>query len=88
MRTVNLSSAQQELYDAMKRGVICIFMKYSGANLGNYYFRTDNHKRCTATARALLDRGLVEIVNQDWRGHRLVVKKETQILVLSKKVGF
>lgn len=73
---MKLSSAQQELYDAMKRGVTCIFMKYSGRGLGNYYFRTDNHKRCTAQARALLDRGLVEKVNEDWRGHRLVLKKE------------
>lgn len=53
---MKLSKTQQELYDAMKRGVVCHFM--SGLNC--YYFRCDSMKRCTTTARALLKTGLIE----------------------------
>lgn len=58
---VKLSKTQQELYDALNSGVICYFMPYRGRfNPNAYYFRKDNHKRCTAAAQALLEKGLAE----------------------------
>lgn len=72
MSAKSLSKTQQELYDAMKGGVILYFMPYMGRfNPCSYYFRNDTLKHCTAAARALLERGLVEKYDEDWRGHKL-----------------
>lgn len=62
-----LSAAQQELLDAMKRGVGVILMKGGDS----YYFRCDNHKKCTQTIRTLLAKGLVEKFAEDWRGAKV-----------------
>lgn len=70
-----LTKPQQELYDAMLRGAKCIYMPFAGSfNPSAYYFRDDTMKRCTAAAKVLLKRGLVEKNVGDWRGHTLVAK--------------
>lgn len=62
---MKLSKTQQNLYDAMKHGVICHYMEYMGRFRPRpYYFRTDTHKHCTAAANALVKKGLVEKYNQ------------------------
>ena len=70
---IKLSKGQQELYSAMLSGVTCSYMPYMGwFNPSSYYYRSDTHKRCTATATALLKKGLVEIFDRDPRlGHSL-----------------
>lgn len=74
---VKLSKTQSELLEAMKGGVTCRYMPYAGRfNPTSYYFRSDTMKRCTAPAKALLEKGLVEVKNKDWRGHSLVFKSE------------
>lgn len=71
-----LTAPQRELYEAMLNGCTCFYMPYAGRfNPSAYYFRTDNMKRCTAQAKALLKRGLVEKYKEDWRGHKLRVKQ-------------
>ena len=68
-----LPKTQADLLAAMRNGVRCRYMPYMGNyNPGSYYFRSDTMKRCTAAASALLEKGLVEVVNRDWRGHTLV----------------
>lgn len=58
---VKLSKTQQALLDAMASGVTCIYMRYAGSfNPVAYYYRSDNHARCTAAAIALFEKGLVE----------------------------
>lgn len=67
-----LTDRQQGLYEAMKNGAICYYMPYMGRfNENAYYFRDDNHARCTAQVKALLSHGLVEIYDQNWRGHKV-----------------
>lgn len=74
---MKLSKTQQELLDAMKSGVEVIYMPYMGRfNPQDYYFRADNHKRCTAAAKKLKALGLVEVFDKDWKGHRLRIKKD------------
>jgi hypothetical protein len=71
-----LSKTQAELLEAMKNGVACWFMPYMGSFRPTaYYYRDDTGRRCTAPARALLEKGLVEIHAKDWRGHKLIFKK-------------
>lgn len=56
-----LSETQAELLEAMRKGVICHYMRSMGRfNPTAYYFRNDNRRRCTAQVRALLAKGLVE----------------------------
>lgn len=75
--TIRLTKTQSELLTAMKAGVVCYYMPYMGRfNPKAYYFRNDTMKRCTAAAQALLEKGLVEIKDKDFRGHRLVIKSE------------
>lgn len=70
-----LSRTQQDLFEAMKSGVYCKYMPYQGRfNPTAYYYRSDTMKRCTAAAEALLKKGLVEVKDKDWRGHKLVLK--------------
>lgn len=67
-----LTVRQRELLEAMKRGVICHYMPYAGRlNPTDYYYRDDTHQRCTAQAKALVARLLVEKFDKDWRGHKL-----------------
>lgn len=70
-----LSKTQQELYDALKAGVILHYMPYAGRfNPNPYYFRHDNMKLCTAAAKALLERDLAEKYNVDQFGGRHLVR--------------
>jgi hypothetical protein len=70
---VKLSKTQQDLHDAMLKGVKCRYMPYMGTfNPNAYYYRNDTMKRCTAQARALLAKGLLKEMDRDWRGHSLV----------------
>ena len=63
MSEPKLTEAQAELLEAMRRGVRCIYMPYAGwFNPAAYYLRTDSHKRCTKTAKALLKKGFVKQV--------------------------
>ena len=65
---VKLSPRQQELLDAVNAGASIHHMVGIHAS----YFRTDTMKSCTATARALEDRGLVKKIKEDWLGYQLV----------------
>ena len=72
---MKLSKTQQELFDAMKAGVVVHYMPYMGTfNPTAYYFRNDTNKRCTAAAKALLDHRIVEIYERDAAGHKLRAK--------------
>ena len=71
-----LSPRQAELLEAMKNGVVCRWMSWNSSK-NPYYFRNDTMASCTATAEALLKRGLVKITDKDWRGHKLVYKEPT-----------
>ena len=76
-----LPKTQQELLDAMQAGVICHYMPYMGRLRPNpYYFRNDNMKRCTAAAGALLEKGLVEVFDKDWNGHKLRAKEGAECI--------
>jgi hypothetical protein len=69
-----LSTTQQELYDAMKSGVVVHFMPYAGRfNPNEYFFRNDTMKRCTAAAHALCKKGLATIEG-GWNTKKLVLK--------------
>jgi hypothetical protein len=58
---VKLTSTQQALLDAMKSGVAVHYMPYAGRfNPTAYFFRSDNLKRCTAAANALVAKGLAK----------------------------
>ncbi len=71
-----LSATQADLLAVMETGTGCHFMPYMGTfNPSSYYYRADTHKRCTAAANALLAKGLVRVVNKDYRGHTLVAIK-------------
>lgn len=76
---MSLTAKQQELLDAMRGGVRCIYMRYMGSfNTNAYYYRSDNHKKCTAQAKALLERGLVERFDRTPFGdHSLRFKQPT-----------
>jgi hypothetical protein len=75
MTAKKLSPAQQELLDAIRKGVRvhCI----NGTREGWYYFRADSMDRCTAQAKGLEARGLVERYDEDWRGYKLRAKDPT-----------
>jgi hypothetical protein len=76
MSQQKLSKTQQELLDAINGGVRVHYMPYMGNfNPSAYYFRCDTFKRCTAPARALLEKGLVKKCNEDFRGHDLKAKE-------------
>jgi hypothetical protein len=71
---IKLSKTQQELYDAMKSGVVVHYMPYAGRfNQTAYYFRTDTMKRCTAAAEALREKGLAQQTG-GWRDETLTLK--------------
>ncbi len=71
-----LSKTQAELLEAIQNGVVCHYMPYAGRfNPTAYYFRNDTMKRCTAAAKALCRKGLVEKVDAGIHGHDLVAKK-------------
>lgn len=72
MKTKELSKTQAELLSAMQNGAKCEYMPYMGSfNQNAYYYRNDTMKRCTTAARSLLEKGLVKMVDKDWRGHTL-----------------
>lgn len=62
-----LSALQKELLDAMLSGVSVHMMK----GIDTYYFRSDNHAKCTKSVNALLSKGLVEKFAEDWRGAKV-----------------
>jgi hypothetical protein len=65
MSAAKLSKTQQELLDAMKAGVVVHYTPYMGTwNPNEYYFRADNHKKVTAAAKGLIDKGLAQKVGQ------------------------
>jgi hypothetical protein len=73
---MKLSKSQAELLGAMQNGVKCYFMRYMGRfNPTAYYFRSDTMKRCTATAKALFDKGLLESKTEKTGDHFLVARK-------------
>lgn len=55
--TTRLTPTQQELLDAMGRGVRVL--SCWSRSTGHYYFRDDTMKTCTNTALALCKKGLV-----------------------------
>ena len=76
---MKLSKTQSELLEAMRGGVKCRYMPYMGNyNPSSYYFRSDTMKRCTATAEALLKKGLVTMIKKDWMGHTLIAAPMTE----------
>ena len=78
MKTKKLTAKQQELLDAVNRGVVLRYMRYMGRfNPSAYYFRSDTLNRCTSTAAALYERGLVARVNENEFGDHKLVKKES-----------
>ena len=73
---MKLSKSQAELLEAMQNGVKCYYMRYMGRfNPTAYYFRSDTMKRCTATAKALFDKGLLESKTGQNGDHFLVARK-------------
>lgn len=56
--TKKLTPAQQELLDAMRRGVEVHYMSPWSHRQSGYYYRSDTLERCTAAARGLRNRGL------------------------------
>ncbi len=69
---MKLSKTQQELLDAMKKGVMVSYMPYMGRfRPVPYYYRCDSMKRCTAAAQALKAKGYVEVFKEDFTGHYL-----------------
>lgn len=56
--TKKLTPTQQELLDAMRRGVEVRYMAPWSHRDSAYYFREDTLKKCTATARGICNRGL------------------------------
>jgi hypothetical protein len=75
---MKLSKTQQELYDAMKAGVIVHYMPYMGRfNPTEYYFRSDNSKRVTSAANALKEKGLAETVGK-YNDKKLVLIEGTK----------
>ena len=74
---MKLSKSQAELLEAMQNGVKCYYMRYMGRfNPTAYYFRSDTMKRCTATAKALLEKGLVEVRYRKNGDHVLIAKRQ------------
>lgn len=70
-----LPKTQADLLAAMRSGVTLHYMPYMGTfNATAYYFREDNHKRVTAAATALLEKGLAEKYDVTCRGHRVRAK--------------
>ena len=67
-----LTPRQQELLDAINGGVTVYFMRAARS----YYFRSDSFGRCTATAGALYERGLVARINDGVFGDHKLVRKE------------
>lgn len=56
-----LPKTQQDLLDAMRAGVRVVYMPYAGwFNPTAYFFRSDTHKRVTAAANALIEKGLAK----------------------------
>lgn len=71
---MKLTAKQQELYDALKQGVVVHYMPYMGRfNPSAYYYRHDTHQKVTVAADALVKKGLAERYDEDWRGHKLRV---------------
>ena len=65
MKRKKLSRTQQELFDAMKRGVT---VKQPVGDFGYVRSDTQIYNRCTATANALMDKGYAV-----WKSHCVVL---------------
>ncbi len=74
-RASKLSTAQNELLEAMRSGVRVHYLR----GMNSHAFRADTMKSCTATVMALHRMGLVEEYKKDWRGciYRPVVERVT-----------
>lgn len=71
-----LSPAMLDLLQAMQSGVVVHYMPFS-RGYDDYYFRSDTRKSCTKQVVALVDRGLAETLNKDYRMHvRLTAQGE------------
>lgn len=68
---MKLTAKQLDLLNAMRKGVAVHYVAYPT----DYYFRADTMQRCTQAACRLLELGLAEPVNIDFRGHKLVIAK-------------
>ena len=72
---MKLSKSEAELLAAMETGVVCYYMRHMGRfNPTAYYFRSDTMKRCTETAKALFDKGLLESKVEKSGDHFLVAR--------------
>lgn len=58
MNEMKLSQGQIELVAAMQAGVVVVYQRDKIG--GGHYIRSDNHKRVTAEADDLIQRGLAE----------------------------
>jgi hypothetical protein len=65
----NLPKTQQELLEAIKSGVTVTWLQATRGE--SYYYRCDNHKRVTAAARGLLQRGFVEPIDRKFYTFKL-----------------
>jgi len=65
---MKLSKTQQELLLKMQAGKTLYYMPYLGnSNRQNYYFFCDiSRMSCTAAAKALIHKGLVQLVGNHW----------------------
>jgi len=65
--TKKLTKPQAELLQAMKGGTVVYLI---GARVSSYFFRNDTFKHCTKQAQGLIDRGLIEAYDVDWKGSK------------------
>lgn len=75
---MKLTKPQQQLYDAMKRGVVCHYGQMQRTQSSTYYFRNDTYKLVTAAARRLLGLGLAEKFNTTPYGTRHSLRVKTK----------
>lgn len=75
---ITLTAMQLELLNAIRQGVEVTFTPFMGRlNPEAFYRRRDTSARCTATAKQLLGKGLVERFAADVHGsHKLRAKAD------------
>ena len=67
-----LSPSQSILLAAMRSGVAVHFL----SGLDPYYFRSDTMARCTKGVEVLIQLGLAERYDEDWRGAKVRAKTQ------------
>lgn len=76
---MKLSKTQQDLYEALRNGVVIYYMPYAGNfNPHAYFFRSDSNQRVTAAADALQKKGIAKLAG-GWRDRKLVLSEEGRI---------